>query len=231
MAVSRPIPEGRAAFALMLLGDARLPTGSHTQSAGLEAALSAGMPGEDIPAYVQMRLRTTALVDAATAVAALAVLTGRTPATLPLVHQHWAARTPSHIQRQASIAVGRGLFRLLDSLFPDEPTSRAVGEVRSPSRPLVLAGFAKVLSLGPAELAALVCYDEVQTITAAALKLWPLDPAHSVRWALDARPMVDAVADQVASISDPAEIPATSTPLMDQWIHAHSRATRRLFSA
>jgi urease accessory protein len=231
MAMNPPPPESGAAFALMLLGDARLPSGAHTQSAGLEAALTAGMPGEDIPAYIQMRLRTTALVDAGTAVAALAVLTDRTAATLPLVLQHWSARTPSHVQRQASNALGRGLFRLLSSVFPQEPATRAVGEVGSPSRPIVLAGLASALSLGPAELAMVVCYDEVQTITGAALKLWPLDPVQTLRWALDALPMVDAVVGQVAGVTDPAQIPATSTPLMDQWVDAHARANRRLFSA
>ena len=45
MAALAQVPTDRTHFALMLLGDARLPSGGHTQSAGLEGALTAGMPG------------------------------------------------------------------------------------------------------------------------------------------------------------------------------------------
>ena len=55
---------------MMLLADARLPTGGHTQSAGLEPALRAGMAPRDVPAYIAARLATTARVEAGTAVVA-----------------------------------------------------------------------------------------------------------------------------------------------------------------
>ena len=231
MAALARVATDRTHFALMLLGDARLPSGAHTQSAGLEGALTAGMPGEDIPAYLSMRLHTVASVDAGTAVVALGALTGRPPGGLVLIQQHWAARTPSHVQRQASIALGRGLFRLLRNVFPDDAATDALGEVESPCRPLVLAGLARALDLGAAELATLVCYDEVQSVTAAALKLLPLDPVQTVRWALDVRPLVDELVSGLAQITTPAEIPSQSAPLMDQWQHDHARQNRRLFSA
>jgi urease accessory protein len=225
------LPADRTHFALMLLGDARLPSGAHTQSAGLEAALTAGMPGSDIPAYLRMRLRTVGSVDAGTAVAAHAALSGPPPAGLALIQQHWAARTPSHVQRRASTTLGRGLFRLLRNVFPEDGATRALSRVESPSRPLVLAGLAKALGLDAMQLATLVCYDEVQTVTAAALKLSPLDPAETVRWALDVRPVVDELVAGLAKITEPSEIPSLSAPLMDQWQHQHARQDRRLFSA
>jgi urease accessory protein len=222
---------GGSQFALMLLGDARLPSGGHTQSAGLEAALSGGMPGGDLPAYLQMRLLTVAAVDAGTAVAALAALSGASTAGLSEVQQHWAARTPNHVQRQASTMLGRGLVRLLRSLFPTAAATQRLGDVPTPCRPVVLAGLAAELGLDPEELATVVCYDEVQTVTAAALKLMPLDPVQTVRWALGARPVVAQVVTECATVTEPEQIPARSAPLMDHWMVAHARQNRRLFSA
>src|SRR3954447_93899 len=50
---------GRGARVLeLLLADARLPGGGHTQSAGLEGALLAGMPVSAVPEYLRTRLAT-----------------------------------------------------------------------------------------------------------------------------------------------------------------------------
>jgi len=59
---------------LMLLADARLPTGAHTQSAGLEPALRGGMPPTQVPQYIRARLRTVTLVEAGAAVLARAAV-------------------------------------------------------------------------------------------------------------------------------------------------------------
>ena len=56
-------------FAL-LLADGRLPTGAHTQSAGVEPALSRGMRVDQVPDYLVARLRTVTEVEAAAAVVA-----------------------------------------------------------------------------------------------------------------------------------------------------------------
>lgn len=42
---------------LAMLGDARLPSGGHTQSAGLEPALRAGLTPAGVPAYLRSRLQ------------------------------------------------------------------------------------------------------------------------------------------------------------------------------
>ncbi len=56
----------------MLLADARLPTGAHTQSAGLEPALRGGLEPSDVPSYIRARLRTVTAVEAGAAVVARA---------------------------------------------------------------------------------------------------------------------------------------------------------------
>ena len=59
----------------LMLADGRLPTGGHTQSAGLEPAVRAGLGADgkqlaDVAAYARDRLRTVTRVEAAVAVLA-----------------------------------------------------------------------------------------------------------------------------------------------------------------
>ena len=56
---------------LMLLADARLPTGAHTQSAGLEPALRGGYGARGrARTYIEARLGTVTAVEAGAAVLA-----------------------------------------------------------------------------------------------------------------------------------------------------------------
>ena len=59
-----------APYLTMLLADGRLPTGAHTQSAGVEPAFAHGMRLDQVPDYLTVRLRTVTEVEAAAAVVA-----------------------------------------------------------------------------------------------------------------------------------------------------------------
>lgn len=205
---------------LMLLADARLPVAGHTQSGGLEPAVAEGMT--DVPSYVALRLRTVARVEAATAVVAM----HRVRAGLPLdaVEIAWAARTPSPVMRATSRQLAKGVLRLASRLWPMPLLS-------GPSRAVVMGAVGAVTGLSPAALARLVAYDDVQTVTAAALKLMPLDPADATRWTLDALPAIDMLATDVAHLTEPEEIPASGAPQIERWAEQHAAATRRLFHA
>lgn len=240
---------------LMLLADARLPTGGHTQSAGLEPALRAGMSPRDVPAYMAARLATTVRVEAGTAVVARHVALGPARAadgapTLADVRAAWAARTPSPALRETSERLGRGYLRLLRRLWPDHP-ALAVLEEDLPTRgrrgaltvagtarpaagvprPLVLGVLAACAGLDAVRLARLVAYDDAQTVAAASLKLEPVDPAETTTWVLAAGPDIDDVVAEVSHLTDPDHIPAHGAPLMEQWAEHHARTTERLFSA
>ena len=56
------------------------------------------------------------------------------------------------------------------------------GLTRAVRAPVALGGGRGHLGLGPASLARLVGYDDVQTVCAAALKLLPLDPVVATGW-------------------------------------------------
>lgn len=205
---------------LMLLADARLPVAGHTQSGGLEPALRGGLT--DVPAYLRTRLSTVTRVEAATAVVALHHLRNGLP--LAPVEQAWAARTPSQAMRATSRQQGRALLRLARRLWD----TRLEGPL---PRPIVLASVAQATALSPRALARLVGYDDVQTVTSAALKLLPLDPADVTAWVYDVLPVVEQLAAEVSPLTASADIPASGAPVIEAWAEAHARTTRRLFSA
>lgn len=212
---------------MLLLADARLPVGGHTQSGTLEGALSHGLSGRDVPAYLRTRLLGPALVEAGTAVAArAAVLRG---SDLGAVERSWAARTIAPAVRAASRLQGRTLLRLAERTWP-EAARHTVG-VSDPSRAVVLGALAGDLGIGAASLARLVAYDDVQTVCAAALKLVPLDPVAVTGWVVDALPLVAQLVDAVADVVEPVDIPAVSSPQIEAWAQAHAASSRRLFRA
>lgn len=222
-------------LALLLLADARLPSGGHTQSAGLEPALAAGLSIADVPGYLRARLATVTRTDAGTAVVTRHLLregvSGQPGTSLQTVLDAWSARCPSQHVRAASCTLGRGLLRVLRSQWPEHPVTLALPP-RDVPRPVALGGLAAVLDLGPAELARLACYDDLQSATAAALKLEPLDPLDTVRWILDCADPIARVVAETAPLRHPDQIPAAAAPALEEWVHGHAgRSGRRLFTA
>ena len=230
-------PGGRTELMLMLLSDARLPTGAHAHSAGLEPALNSGMPTGDVPRYLQARLRTVTAVEAGAAVVArhLATEHGTTGAEvatgLRAVEAAWRARTISAAARLASQQLGRGYQRLVLRLWPQHRAASALAELAAPCRAVVLGVAAACTGIGPAALARLIGYDEAQTICAAALKISPFDPVTATGWVLAAQPEIERLADVVGPLIRPDAIPAPAAPQMEQWAEIHATTTQRLFRA
>ncbi|WP_432502534.1 urease accessory protein UreF [Kineococcus arenarius] len=213
---------------LALLADARLPVGGHTQSAGLEPALTyGGLTAADVPAFLGGRLATVVAVEAGTAVVARhRALTG---GALADVEEAWAARTPSAPLRESSRALGRGYLRLAQRLWPGAEPLAGLG--RTPPRPLVLGVVAALAGLDPGRLVRLCGHEDAATLGAAALKLDPLDPADTVAWTLAAHPRIEELARRLAPLTEPDEIPATGAPLVEELSLVHARTTQRLFQA
>lgn len=210
----------------MLLADARLPTGGHAYSAGMEPALTGGMPPARARDLLCVRARTTSRVEAGTAVVArLRVLDG-----LPLtpVQGAWAARTPSPAVRDASSAQARGYLRLAGRLWPTAAFSELP---EAPCRAVVLGLIAAAADLPAADLVRLVIYDEAATAAAALLKLEPGDPAEATEWILDACAAAEPEVDAIAAITEPAAVPASGAPHSEEWAQSHARLTQRLFRA
>lgn len=217
----------------LLLADARLPTGAHAHSAGLEPALLAGMDPQRVRCYIDGRLGTVGLVEAATAVLALRVAgTDDGLWTLDDVQDALAARMPSAPARRASELLGRGLDRLAGRLWPGHPAVAALGSLGAPPlRPVALGVVAAAVGMGEEQVARASLYDDVQTVTAAALKLLPVDPADATGWLLDAAPRMEGVVEQAVAVTDPDSLPARTAPLAEQYSLDHDVRTRRIFVA
>uniref|UniRef100_A0AAU3GMS2 Urease accessory protein UreF n=1 Tax=Streptomyces sp. NBC_01401 TaxID=2903854 RepID=A0AAU3GMS2_9ACTN len=215
----------------LLLADGRLPVGAYTYSAGLEPAVAAGLTQDQVPALLRARLHTTAVTEAAAAVLALRAA-GQDPVDYVRVQEAVEARTPAAPLRAASATLGRGVHRLARRLAPDHPAVLALADIRPrPLRPVVLGALAAALGVGEEELAYAVVYDELQTITSAALKLLPGDPLDSVAWILDAEPDAASAVRAALAVRTPDTLPANSAPLTEQWALDHERSERRLFLA
>ncbi|PWV69837.1 urease accessory protein [Nocardia neocaledoniensis] len=212
----------------LLLADGRLPTGGHAHSAGLEPALRAGLAPELIPRYLEARLHTVGRVEAATAVLARRVAAGSSAVTLDEIEIAYAARTSSAALRAASAQLGRGTARLAGRLWPEDPAIRALTELRAPCRPVAFGVVAAVAGLDACQTARTVLYDDLQTAACAAPKLLPVDPVEPV---LDLAETVDRLAGLDLAVTDPADLPAYTAPLIEQWSLEHANRQRRIFYA
>ncbi|WP_375423172.1 urease accessory protein UreF [uncultured Friedmanniella sp.] len=222
-----------APYLTMLLADGRLPSGAHTQSAGVEPALTGGgMRLAEVPDYVTVRLRTVTEVEAAVAVVARSLwLAGAPGARLPALvglDAAWRARTVSDALREAADLLGRSYLRMAATVWD---LAELADARRTWCRAVVVGVTAAAAGSSATETARLVAFDDVQTVLAAALKLVPFDPSQSVAWAVGASAEVEALVQRVSALTSSTDLPAPSAPLVEQWGQRHRDTERRLFRA
>ncbi|MBH0083167.1 urease accessory protein UreF [Salinibacterium sp. SWN167] len=216
----------------MLLADARLPTGGHTHSAGMEPALLGGLQRDDIPSFLAGKTRSTTLVEAGTAVVARhQFISEASPSEIDALIAAWAARTPSPALRDASRLLGRGYTRIGRTVWPHSASIAFCAQLKQPPRAVVLGAIAATTQMKPADLVRLVVYEEVQNAASAVLKLDPIDPATVVTWVLNACEAAEPFIDQLSLITTPEAIPALGAPQAEGWAEAHAVMKKRLFRA
>jgi len=223
---------GSPELVALMLADGRLPTGGHTQSAGLEPAVRAGLGAEgtrlsEVADYARDRLRTITRVEAAVAVVARAVALNGEQVTP--VEAAWAARTPSHVLRAVSRRQGRAYLRLASRVWP-EVLKHLQPDIEI-ARPVVIGVVAAVNDLTAEQTARLIGYDDAQTVVAASLKLLPVDPADAASWLAALHQPIEELTQAVSDLTDPDDIPAYGAPLVDVFAQAHAAERMRLFHA
>ncbi|HEY5820565.1 MAG TPA: urease accessory UreF family protein [Propionibacteriaceae bacterium] len=220
-----------AAYLTLLLADSRLPTGAHTQSAGLEPAFAHGMRLDQVPDYLRVRLTTVTEVEAACAVVARHLwLTAPSRAeAMVTVDAAWRVRTLSDALREASDLLGRSYLRMAGAVWGLAELGGASGQVWC--RAVVIGATAAEAGISAADTARLIGFEDVQTVIAAALKLLPFDPSQGVRWSAEAAEEVEQMVVRVSGCRSTAEIPAHSAPLIEEWGQRHRTTQRRLFRA
>ena len=219
-----------SAYLSLLLADGRLPTGAHTQSAGLEPALNHGLRLDQVPDYLRVRLTTVTEVEAAAAVVARHRWADAPAAeTMIEIDRAWRVRTASRALRDASDLLGRSYLRLAATVWPG--LAPLTADRRPWCRAVIIGATAAEAGLDAAQTARLVGFEDVQTVVAAALKLQPFDPTVAVSWSVAAGRDVEAMITRVSGCRSHKEIPAYAAPQIEHWAELHTRTERRLFRA
>jgi len=234
-----------AVAALLTLADARLPTGGHAHSGGVEQAISAGVviDAETLAGFLDRRLQTVGPVAAALAAAACHAVTSQprghadhgdnldeaaaTDRRLAELDAEADARTPSPALRTASRALGRGLARLGRRAWPN-PAWAALAA--APHHSIALGVAAAAAGVQPAGAAHVAAYLTISGPATAAQRLLSLDPltVAAITAALSAS--VDAVAERAAR--HPAgPLTAGSDPWFDLLAETHASREDRLFAS
>jgi urease accessory protein len=200
----------------LLLADSRFPAGTYAHSLGLEQAVADGLTAADVPAFAAARQRLVAEADARAAVAARR---GED------VEDEWLARCPSPILRDASCRLGIQLLRSAAAIWPEL-------EVRHTPRPVALGVVGAAAGLDDEAVALLALYDDAATVTSAALKLLPLDPAVTTRWLAELMPAMTLTARAVAADTRPlADQPAPAAVAIELAAPVHVQQRERLFAS
>jgi urease accessory protein len=208
----------------LLLADSRFPSGGYAHSHGLEQAVTDGLT--DVPAFVRARQRLVAEADARVAVAA------RRGEDLIALDHEWCARCPSPILRDAARRLGSGLLRSAETVWPDERITQYRAASTATPRPVALGVVGAVAGLDDETVARLSLYDDAATVTSAALKLLPLDPAVTARWLAELAPDIERAAREAAADPRPvADQPAPAAPALELAAAVHQRTRERLFAS
>jgi urease accessory protein len=221
-----------APAALLLLADARFPTGAHAHSGGIEAAHALGDVHDltTLESFVRGRLATTAKVEAAFAAAACTAASS----AWAVLDEELGARIPSPRLRATSRALGRQLLRAGERAWP----AALYAELRlatphDPFQPIALGAVAAAAGLSPGDAALCALHHQIGTWTTGAVRLLGLDPFAVHALAARLAPELEALAvEAAAAAAGPVrDLPSTSSPLADILAEHHATWEVRLFAS
>jgi len=217
----------------MLLADSRFPAGGYAHSLGLEQAVSDGLRLEDVPGFIDARLRLVARADASLSVAArrAAAAGGDPHLALEELDGEHAARTPSPVLRDIARRLGAQLLRSAATAWPSPLIDGYRAASATTPRPIALGVVGAAAGLDDRAVATVALYDDAATVASAALKLLGLDPADSARWVAELAPEIDAAARAIGADERPVgeqEPPAAVG--LELAASVHAQRTERLFA-
>lgn len=232
---------------MLLLLDSRAPVGAHAHSAGMEAAVNAGLVTTiaDVHEFCAARLRTAGSVAAGFAAAAAAAWpafgTGRSDTRSLYQHldEEFDARQVAPATRASSRALGGGLLRLLRSGHPGAldllEQFAAQSPAPAPHHPIVLGVGCALAGADPFIAARAGAMGVVTAPASAALRLLGFDPygIHAILVGLAAQieDIADSAAQAALAMSSPANLPRDSSPAMEILAQVHMSQEVRLFAS
>jgi urease accessory protein len=240
--------------ALLLLADARFPSGAHAHSFGIEAAHGVGDVHDlaSLGEYVHGRLHNLGVVEAAFAAAtasrvrtalgpspddlsADSASTSLDPAIWVALDRELAARTLSPALTAASRTLGRQLLRAASRVWPNDTYAslRAASGPDGPLQPIALGTAGVAAGLSDVEIALCSLHHLVGGTTTAAVRLLGLDPFDVAALCASLTPMVHHLAEHCASFAHAQldALPSVSSPLADVLAEHHATWEVRLFAS
>jgi urease accessory protein len=114
----------------------------------------------------------------------------------------------------------------------DSPLARYREASRTTPRPVAFGVVAAAAGLGDRELAEAYLYEDATTVTAAAVRLLPVDSALTARWLIDAAPLLARLAGEAAEVTEDVRfLPAGFAPALELRSLAHAGREGRLFAS
>jgi urease accessory protein len=191
--------------------------------------------------FVRARQRHVAAADARVAVAARRAadsdrgsspVADRRAAALAALDAEWEARCPSPELRAAARRLGSQLLRSAATVWSDDRIAAYREASSATPRPVALGVVGAVAGLDDDAVALLSLYDDAATVTSAALKLLPLDPAVTARWLAELAPEMERAAGAAAADRRPvAEQPAPAAIALELAAPIHQQRRERLFAS
>jgi len=218
---------------LLLLTDSRFPAGGYAHSGGLEAAVQGGLGVDGVPGFLAGRIRGVSLPEAVVAVGAARAARSRKLPSLLALDREAAARCPSPPLRATATRLGSQLLRTAASVWPDEPLITAYREASSSTpRPVAFGTVAAVAGLDDLDTARAFLYEDAAAVTAASVRLLPVDGATAARWLLETGPELERAASEAAAAGDdPRAWPGGFAPALELGSLAHAAGEGRLFAS
>lgn len=234
---------------LLLLADGRFPAGGHAHSAGAEAACADGRIVDEatLGAFVEGRLHTTGLVDAALGAATVLLVAtcasdGDTQLALAALDAEADARIAAPPPRAASRRLGRQLARVGGRCWPHTVLASLPAVAPDGVHQSVALGAVGVAAgLAADDVARLALHHAVSTPAQAALRLQGLDPFAVAATSARLAPLVEQIAEQAvdaarsalaggADRAGLADLPALGSPLVEIAAVEHRSWDVRMFA-
>jgi urease accessory protein len=195
--------------------------------------VEAGLGVEGVPWFLAGRLRGLAAAESALAVMAARAARGEDLDALIVLDAEAQARCPSPPLRAAATRLGAQLLRSAAIVWHhDAMLARYRDASAATPRPVAFGVVAAAASLDDHELAQAYLYEDATTVTAAAVRLLPVDSALTSRWLVEAGPLIERLAETAANREDDLRLlPGGFAPAIELRSLAHAAREGRLFAS
>lgn len=223
----------------LLLADARLPSGAHAHSGGIEQAIDLGVVTDldSLVPFLHGRLLTAGRLGAHAAACACALAASDEAARVKSwisLDDEVSARIVAPALRATSRRQGRALLRTGTTIL-DGGRLATVSESAPDGPHLAVAqgAMAQCGGLGPDDAALIAAYGTVASAASAALRLLGLDPLSVAAALVQLAPEIDGItADAAAAAQFGGRfIPSTAAPVSDLLGELHAARKERLFAS